>query len=417
MPVASSRAVVSSFAVVLLVACSSSSGDDGSHVIEPPPPGPVVDPPKKPVEAPRFPAFAPKPPIIMSSGGKVLTSPKVVLFVYPDDPVAAAAEAFLGKIGKSAYWSTVTKEYGVGPATASPPIVVTDPAPAAIDDAEIRTWLASQVDGTHPDVPLPDGQTVYVVLYPKGTAVTREKRPSCTGFFGYHDEALPGGGVSVPYIVVPRCSSKGYTDEEAIGVALSHELVEAATDPFTRTAPAYDNAGAEYTAWRVTYQDDEAADFCAPYITTSAELGPVARIWSNAAAKAGHHPCIPAPAEPYFVAVPVVKDTFTYDGVSYPGVTVPYGLKVTIDVQLSSEAPTDDFTVEAHDVASYVYGLPAQLSLALDRPTGKNGDVLRLTIGALARGNTNGAENVSTFIVVAKSKTAINYWSAFVSNQ
>ena len=40
----------------------------------------------------------------------------------------------------------------------------------------------------------------------------------------------------------------------------------------------------------------------------------VQRTWSNAAAKAGHDPCVPAPATPYIAAEPMFTESVPFDG-------------------------------------------------------------------------------------------------------
>jgi hypothetical protein len=122
----------------------------------------------------------------------------------------------------------------------------------------------------------------------------------------------------------------------------------------------------------------------------------VQRAWSNAAARAGKNPCVPAPATPYFAAVPVFDglvpiayDKFKWSGQTR-GVQIPVGQSKTIDVALFSDAPADAWKVLAYDLSA-LEGNPPNLALHLDRASGKNGDVLRLTITPLHETPEGGA--------------------------
>ena len=78
-------------------------------------------------------------------------------------------------------------------------------------------------------------------------------------------------------------------------------------------------------------------------------------------------------------------------------VIIPVGQTKTIAVDLLSQAPTSaPFDVAAVDVA-LAKGQPQELSVTLDRSSGKNGDKLNLTIKPLVA-NPNG---FSAFVVQA----------------
>ncbi|MDB5213123.1 MAG: hypothetical protein JWO86_1050 [Myxococcaceae bacterium] len=416
---------VASLCLGLVVACSSAGSDPPAAappVVDPGDAGPATPPAPAPDAAPPaapYPAFPFSAPQIVSRGGKVLTAPKVALLMYAGDPMTADAQAFVAAVGKSAYWSATTKEYGVGALTALPPITVSDTAPATIDDTAIQAWLAGELDGTHPEVPAPDGQTIYVIAYPEGTTVTRQSETSCLQNGGYHSEATIGAtSTSVPYVVLPRCAKYvGLTGKDEFTYALSHELVEAALDPFLKSAPAYADVDVEHRALELALGAGEAGDICPGDSALASDMPfVVQRTWSNASAKAGHHPCVPADPRPYFVSVPVLPETVPTSNI--PFVTIAVGASRTIDVQLSSDAPVaTDWSVTAIDVASVVYKRPAELSFALDRSTGNNGDVLHLTITAQRQGAINGTKGVSLFILRSTSKDGeVAYVAGVVGN-
>src|SRR5262252_1502974 len=78
----------------------SSSGSGGSHGADAgPPPAPFVT------------AQHPPLPQIISKGGPVLTTPKLVAFTFANDPLQAQIDDFMSKVGASSYWKTVMKDY------------------------------------------------------------------------------------------------------------------------------------------------------------------------------------------------------------------------------------------------------------------------------------------------------------------
>src|SRR5262249_25427179 len=134
----------------------------------------------------------------------------------------------------------------------------------------------------------------------------------------------------------------------------------------------------------------EVGDYC-EYLDVAyqRDVGPyqVQRTWSNAAAKAGHDPCVPAPdGEIYVAAAPVLPDSISIQGfngnVTTKGVTIPVGMSKTIDVKLYSDAPltSDFFRVDAFDLTSFFGASPPDLTFSWDRTWGRNGDTLHLTI-------------------------------------
>jgi hypothetical protein len=195
----------------------------------------------------------------------------------------------------------------------------------------------------------------------------------------------------------------------------SHELIEAATDPYDAES-AFAAVDDQHIYWGAQ-PGAEVADMCdlfsAAYLKPP-ELGAtVERVWSNERAAAGHHPCVPAvDGEVYFNAIPTLEEDvkMTAGGsVSTKGVKIPVGSSKTIDVRLLSDAPTTEaWTVEA---ATAIETKPT-LKFEFDRSTGVNGDVLKLTITALARGTFGG----SVFKVTSKLGTTKNIWMGFVAN-
>jgi len=169
--------------------------------------------------------------------------------------------------------------------------------------AQIRTWLDQQIASG--SLSKPSANTVFVLYYPATTSISLDGPLSCAGFAGFHDEAAIANAVftgSIPFVVVPRCSfSAGDELMIATNVA-SHEIFEAATDPFPRTNPAWqmDNESGPLEAW-LMLTGGELADLCFSQSYDEQEGFTVQDIWSNIAAQADNNPCQPSdPKRPYF---------------------------------------------------------------------------------------------------------------------
>jgi hypothetical protein len=187
---------------------------------------------------------------------------------------------------------------------------------------------------------------------------------SCQSFGGYHSED-DLGSVDFPYAVVPFC----YDDQNEQDIAASHELIEASSDPFPFTAPAYVFRD-ETVPW--TYVPGEVADLCVGYeVQIDGFLAQ--RIWSNDAATAGTQPCVPAPAGPYFNISPAPGNTLLVR----PGQTATFQL-----TGWSTEAMAGPFGIgfqPLYYASTFGSGFFVP-EASLDRLTLQNGDVANLTI-------------------------------------
>lgn len=251
-------------------------------------------------------------PLVVDLGGPKLTSARLVTVSFSnDDPTLVASLAsFDDSITSTAWWTAVTSEYGVGPGSAGAHVILPVAAGSGYTDSvrggdsSVRQLLQSAVaNGT---LPPPDAQTLYLLYFPEGTILRLDGISACSppGSTGWHDTvsvSLPDGGapMDVAYAVLPRCASA----LDAMTLAASHEIVEAATDPSPENAPAVQMTAPAWLAF-----GPEVADVCVAVDTNlSTSVGPyvVQRSWSNASARAGHDPCVPTPAgTPYFNLAP-----------------------------------------------------------------------------------------------------------------
>jgi hypothetical protein len=361
----------------------------------------------------------------------VLLNPRIVpVFFSNDDPtIKTQIKDFVSKIGATNYWKAVTTEYdGVGPATATAPVELTEAAPATIADSAIQTWLAGKLNADDPAWPKADDNTVYALHYPSTTTITSQSffgaTQSCQEFGGYHsDLALDARHSNLPvaYAVIPRCANfGGLTGIDAVTGAESHELVEAATDPYPMSQPAYGQLDDDHAYWMFILGGGEVGDMCAQdprAFTKFPELSyTVQRIWSNMSATAGHDPCVPPlPAnEVYFNSVPELNDSITIGagGQSFTmkGVQIPVGQTKTVTLDLFSDASTaGPWSIKVIDAASFMGAQPT-LQMTLDKSTGQNGDKVHLTIKVLRASMFN----AGVFFITSKLGAQESFWLGLV---
>ena len=363
------------------------------------------------------------PPQVVSNGGPILAAPEIVpIFFAGDADMQGQVEAFLHALAASPYWTATVGEYGIGAPTVMPTIVSTE-TPPTTDDG-VRGLLVSlfeippilELARQPPDGwPRPNANTVYVVFLPSGVTLTAGGSVSCKDFGAYHDETADA---RIVYALVPRCPTM-HMPIDAITPAISHELIEAATDPHPESAPGWIGVDDADAVWDFT-PGPEVGDMCEYASSAYQRLVDdyvVQRTWSNASAAAGHDPCVPTLGTPYVAAAPAL-DLITFDfpgggSTMTRGVSVPNGDAHAIDVQLFSDASTLDWTIDAEDVASGVMHMPAELEVSLDTPTGNNGDTIHLEIKRLKDGDGGGSEFVLRSRV---NGVTVSLWWGLVTN-
>lgn len=366
------------------------------------------------------------PQLVSADGGPVLSTPNARFIFYPGHPFEPDLETYAQHMTTSTYWATTTSEYGVGPLTYAGKIELTGQTPpTTISSTDLHTQMQSWLQlGTLGTV---DPEGIYTIVFPVSTKITRPNPvsslfgtiDSCTGFGGYHDHVeLPlgdGGTQLVAFAVIPTCGTT--PDVNGLTEVISHEWIEAATDPFLDSNGGLNLTGGPYAAYFNVDQDHviwgvmgggEAGDLCefgGPKIDVSlADVGFVTqRTWSNKAAAAGHDPCVPEIAGPYFAAAPVLTDDVTLTSgitgtIHSKGIVIPVGGSKTIDVQLFSDGDTGHpWTVIAEDLMYRFYGpygFNKTLDLTWDKTEGKNGDVLHLTIKVTAQSAIGGGHAI-----------------------
>jgi len=386
----------------------------------------------------------PLPQLTNAAGGPVLKTPTIYLVLYPGNANQAALATYAQRVGASTYWPATTKEYGVGALSYAGTTVLTgETPPAAITSAEIQTWIGQKIQsgafGT------PDPQGIYTIVYPATTTIQQPNPVNpffgpvygCTNFLGFHDNVAvtltdAGTAMSFAYAVLATCTSS----LDDLTEVMSHEWVEASTDPqVTATGvfslsggpnAAYYSVDSDHVVWNVLSSGGEAGDLCQPErpeaIYTPADVGnAVQRTWSNQLAAASHDPCAPDLAGlPFFDSAPVLTETVTFTSsltgsITTKGVTIPVGQSRTIEVDLFSDGPTSGpWTVTADDLLNrdYAsYGLTKTLSFQWDRTQGTNGDKLHLTITVTGASFLGGAH---AFVITSTMGTRRYQWPGVV---
>ena len=352
---------------------------------------------------PSFPAAKPSMPQVLSAGGTVVATPRIVPVFFPGDDDAERITDAITRYAASAEWTAATAQYGVGTPVVADPVQSPDPLPAGLTTPLLGTWIEAHLDGTHPEWGPIDAATlassIYVLYPPAGATVYAPQsdplnpmQASLCGPHGWdpmawHWQTVPAPGPYTPvaFAVVGHCSFDATPVEDRVTAATTHELVEAVTDPLFVTSPAYDAVDDAHAFWMELTGGGELADLCAQDaadLVTPVDVGyAVQRSWSNAAAAAGHDPCVPSPSGAYFNVTADAPDVFfdPYAGVAVNGVAIPPGGSRTIDVHLYSDVPTEAWKVQAVDPNAAAGGTTL-LEMTLDRDAGKNGDVLHLTI-------------------------------------
>jgi hypothetical protein len=354
-------------------------------------------------------------PQVIGQGGAVLATPVFQSISFANYDLTSQVDDFVARVGSTSYWQAVVTQYGVGAATAAPPVHLASGAPAHIDDVQIQTWLAAQLTSGGPFAP-PSADTVYVLFYPSTSSVTFDGQESCFTMGAYHN-SMPFGGGNVAYLVVPECTWASRSALQATTGAASHEMIESVTDPLPLSAtPAYLGVDPQHLVFQLVLGGGEVADLCAQWPTSffvPQDLPyMVQRAWSNSAVSAGLDPCQPElPGETFFNAVPVQDDsvqisdgTNTYTTL---GARIALGTSRVIDVHLYSEADVGTWTVQAVNVP--LGG--SNLAFAWDRATGTNGDTLHLTVTVNSVDPTYAGD---PFLLESTLDGETSYWLGYV---
>ena len=240
-----------------------------------------------------------KPPVLIYYGGAVIPSVKIVaIFWGPkvDSTTTSQVGAFYADfvVGPMFDW---LKEYNtpkqqIGHGSFASAVTITPKAQGTtVTDVQIQAEIKAQL-AAH-KLPAADGNTLYMIHFPKGMVIKQGKQISCKDFCAYHGTV----DLKTFYGVVPDqntgtgcdlgCGSNGAFGN--LTVSASHEIVEAVTD--AQVGLVKGNNLSAPLAWydsthdATGHQYGEIGDICAAYATTfkgaSGKTWNVQKEWSN----------------------------------------------------------------------------------------------------------------------------------------
>lgn len=216
-------------------------------------------------------------------GGPVLKNVKVYPINWGSAPRCSSNidSGYTALVSSSIYTSLLPQYGGIG--VGSNHATYTDTAAStatSLTDAQIRTELTRLINAGA--VPRPDANTYYPIHFPSGRKITgSDGSQSCVQFCAYHGTYVLNG-VNVNYGIIPDVGDSGCaggcgasTQCNNTTSVMSHELVEATTDPAVGLATVY---GPPLAWYNRTY--GEIGDICnAQQATVGAYV--VQKEWSN----------------------------------------------------------------------------------------------------------------------------------------
>jgi hypothetical protein len=404
-----------------------------------------------------YPAFTPDVGQIVYQGGSVLKHPVIVPITWNTDTSGQPIfDKYAGAIGQSAYWQAVGKDYDVGPATVGGQVHVAGTPPSTLTDQDIQnlitmnTMPGSGLDagapeggaeggaeggtdgGTLSSWPAPTSDTIYAFFLAPGTSLlissfgSQMPMDACAqGIGGYHGSVTSSVlGGDVAYAVVPSCHfGFGGNTADQTTMSMSHELIEAATDPFSSDRNVQNIGWYSFDQGHFDWMyfnelQAEVGDTCefyqeAFYQNTETSFPYfVQRIWSNSSILGGHHPCVPTPPGTYFNVTPLgLKPvTVTIPGLltggggpqnmSTTGVRIPAGQTGTFMVGFYSDGPSMAWSISAvagNPILGSQGDFLAQynqsaLTATIDKTSGVNGEKAQVTVTVTSTGATFNGE-------------------------
>ena len=282
-------------------------------------------------------------PQVPNQMGGVISHPNLVIMTYDTDPDQAALENWGVWIADGGYLPTTVGQYGVGNGTVQ--FVHLSDTPPGSSDAQVQQYLQTHFD-SDATMPTYASRNLYELFFPSDWAGTAAFCQSQGGYHTYFYDASSGN--EPIYAVVANCRNDLQGDTEVSG---SHEVVEAATDPYV-SGWTFDNTP---NAW--AYIGGELGDLCESnshyYLSPDGTEGGQ-YIWSNSAALAGQVPCQPWP------------DGVLYVDVLASSALVPALPGTTVDIPLTgwASAPIESWALVAEDA---FFGVDFQTSPGLSQ--------------------------------------------------
>lgn len=346
-------------------------------------------------------------------GGPVLARPRIQPIYFKGFPYPTDIETFAARLSASTYWSTVVSEYGVGALVAAPGYATAMTVPATVTENSLPELLAAALTEGAATVGAARGDTVYAMFFGPTTNLLIQGQTFCDSGApsSYHDELMIGT-MPVAVAIIPTCNvlanAPSVTGVGVLTLALSHELVEAVTDPLVNSHPAYSGIDRDHILWAIAIRGAEVGDLCEneqPLAVTPADLGyPVQRIWSNASAKAGTGPCVPVPpGEMFFQAIAEMSDHATYLAPSSETVSVPV-MNAGVGLSTSARVSFRTGMGAPAELAAAAFEVDDATSLGLEMPIEFTGAPGRTVMAQIAVSSST-ASGVFPLLVRATDST------------
>jgi len=252
--------------------------------------------------------------------------------------------------------------------------------------------VAMQLQDPTSGWPTPTLNTIYILYTPPSTSITSGGVVTqCPTQGGAHGLFPGADNPNVPVaLVIGSCAWTEQEDSDTTDASLL--LADSATDPGNQAWNGYDQA---HFAWEL-YADglSEIGGACSLYAEDYFRPGidlpyAVGRFWSNASAKEGHDPCVPAVPGAYYNATPLGMTAIDVNvgGNGVPsqqvrtrGYRIPPGQTRTFQVGLYSDAPTSAWDVQAVEGDGVVPPPGPILEISTDKSGGNNGDEINVTV-------------------------------------
>lgn len=131
-------------------------------------------------------------------------------------------------------------------------------ASKSLTDQDVQNLLEANLA----NLPAPDPNTLYVMLFPTGVSITVGSDGSCTTFCGYHSSFQDAQGNTIRYAVhpFPDCAGclGGVSALDSLTAIITHEIAEAQTDAAADASGWYDQTNGEIgdiCAWQFKQVD------------------------------------------------------------------------------------------------------------------------------------------------------------------
>jgi hypothetical protein len=358
-------------------------------------------------------------PDVTYNGGNILDTPNIVTVTFDGDALRTTVENFGASITDTAWWDAVRDGYcdsrgkcigrGTNGGTVHLP---SNAAGGSYSDSAAggASTMKTFIDGyvTNGTFPAPTTNTLYVIYFPNTTTISLDGTASCSTFGGYHN-SMTSKGVTFAYAILPRCDQSTPTlTQQYLTFAASHELIEAATDPFLSGNPSnpYGAFGSFTDAWDVL-SGGEVGDRCVDMFANGPLKGEdvytesgytVQRTFSNKSSKAGHNPCVPANVgEVYFNVAPRGGDV----------VNVAVGGTVSVAVDAFSDGPISTLSFGAQEVTADLQKGSNVLTVTADRATISSGETAFVTVKL----NSSPSQGIAIVLLYAQAGNGTyHYW-------